>query len=450
MKRSRFVTEFSVGFVLFVATTVVIVSLFVVGDGLTIFADYVEYRVLCPIASGLKSGSKVYLSGVPVGTVSRIDFPKDLAVKEVPVTVSIQKAYANRIRENSYAWLQSEGLLGDVSINVLLGTAEKEALPPGAVIPYRARSLLDEFAGEEIMTGTTDLLRETISILKEVNKGEGTIGMLLRNPELYKNLNDFTVSMDVTTRQLQSITKEFEDVITEVRGQRGTLGKLIFSDEYAKNFTSAINEASAVLKSLREIAEEVKSGKGSVGKLLADATLHDTGVKALSDVSRVSSRLDSLLQKAESHKSVLGRVALDEEMGQDLKGLVAKLDRGASSLERILDMLERGEGSLGMLLHDPSIAASLRDVFLGVSEYGVVQSVVRNAERAGREAYLRDVDFAQREEREIRKARALAEIRKRQSGQGTTPEAKPVPAASKEEDGTKGPTTEDPGKKKQD
>jgi phospholipid/cholesterol/gamma-HCH transport system substrate-binding protein len=450
MKRSRFVTEFSVGFVLFVATTVVIVSLFVVGDGLTLFTHYVEYKVLCPIASGLKSGSKVYLSGVPVGTVSRIDLPKDLTVKGVPVTVSIQRAYANRIRENSYAWLQSEGLLGDVSINVLLGTAEKEALPPGAVIPYRARSLLDEFAGEEIMTGTTDLLRETISMLKEVNKGEGTIGMLLRNPELYKNLNDFTISMDVTTRQLQSITKEFEDVITEVRSQKGTLGKLIFSDDYAKSIATAVNDANATLKSLRDVAEEIRSGKGSVGKLLADSSLHDAGVKALGDVSQVSTRLDSILQKAESQKSLLGRVALDGEMGQDVKELVSKLDRSAGSLERILTLLERGEGSLGMLLRDPSIAASLRDVFLGVSEYGVVQSVVRNAERAGREAYLRDLDFAKREEREVRKARALAEIKRHQSQPGSTSDGKPVPAAAKEEDGKKGPATEDAEKKTQD
>jgi hypothetical protein len=61
-----------------------------------------------------------------------------------------------------------------------------------------------------------------------------------------------------------------------------------------------------------------------------------------------------------------------------------------------------------MLVHDPSIAASLRDVFLGVKELGLVQNVVRNAERAGREAYLRDVDLALREKHEVRRARALA------------------------------------------
>jgi len=64
MKRKHLATDFSVGFVLFVATVVVISSLFFVGDGKNIFTDHIEYVVRLPSAVGLKLGSKVLLGGV--------------------------------------------------------------------------------------------------------------------------------------------------------------------------------------------------------------------------------------------------------------------------------------------------------------------------------------------------------------------------------------------------
>jgi hypothetical protein len=153
--------------------------------------------------------------------------------------------------------------------------------------------------------------------------------------------------------------------------------------------------------------------------------------------------VDDLLRKAEGSGSVLGRLATDGEMGRGVEGLVARLERSAGSLEKILSLVERGEGSLGMLLHDPSIAASLRDVFLGVADAGLVHGLVRSAERSGREAYLRDLNLARREAEEVLRARALARVRGETGENGKAGSAngdgKPVPAAGplEPEDGTK-------------
>lgn len=356
MKTSRFATDFSVGFVLFVATLIVIAGLFLVGSGHSLFSDHVEYRVRVPSASGLRTGSRVYLSGVHVGSVTRISFAADLTVSEVELTISVDDRYAERIREDSYVWLQSEGLLGDISIQLRLGTTGKPVCPPDSVLAYRERPLVEELVGERISTGTADLLGETLTMLEELNRGEGTVGQLLKNPQLYENLNEFTVAMKDTMRHVERLSTEFEDVLKEVRGQRGTLGKLIFSPEYAAEFSKALDDAAAVLGNVRELTDAARSGRGGVGNLLV------------------------------------------------------RLERSAEHLERILGMIDRGEGSVGMLVRDPSIAASLRDVFLGVQEYGLVQSIVRSAERAGREAYLRDLGLAAEAAREARRARALAQV----------------------------------------
>lgn len=443
MKKTQFATDFSVGFVLFVATLVVIASLFLVGDGQSFFADHAEYRVAFPNAEGLKPGSTVWLAGVLAGTVRRIDFPEDLSSNEVIATLQIDKSYHERIREDSRAWLQTQGLLGDIAIHVKLGTAGQPMLPPGAQIPFTDRPMLDAIAGKEFREGTTDLLKMMVSVLSDINKGEGSLGKLLKDPQLYDNLTLFSGSMAATTKQLQSITGELDTILVEIRSQKGTLGKLIFSEEYARNFSTAISEASLLIGQLREVTDMVRSGKGSAGKLIVESTLHDTLEKSLGDLSRVASRVDDLLRKAEGSGSVLGRLATDGGMGRGLEGLVARLERSAGSLEKILSLVERGEGSVGMLVHDPSIAASLRDVFLGVADSGLVHGLVRSAERSGREAYLRDLNLAKREAEEVLRARALARVRGETGDNGKSGPAsergKPVPAAGPEEpgDGTK-------------
>jgi phospholipid/cholesterol/gamma-HCH transport system substrate-binding protein len=442
MKRSRLATDFSVGFVLFVATLIVIVGLFVVGDGKSIFSQRVKYEVLFPNASGLQSGARVKLGGIPVGAVSRIGFPEDLGSTEALVTLEIDRDYRERIRRNSYAWVETQGLMGDAEVHIQMGTADEPVLT--GRLPSKPRSPLEGLAGTEITRSAEDLMSGLLAILKEIQEGKGTVGQLLKNPELYESLNTFTRTMEQTTKEFQVVIKDLGALAADIKTQKGTLGRLILSEDYARRFEAALDEVGGLLKSARGLAEDLHAGKGSVGKLLADASLHDAAVKAIEDVARAGARIDGLLAKAEESGSVLGRLALDGEMGNHTKGLIARLERSAASLEKVLAMIEEGEGSLGMLVHDPSIAASIRDVFLGVKEMGLVQGVVRNAERAGREAYLRDVSFAAREAEEVRRARALARIEAEKGAGERSPadkdaEGKPQPASAREGDGRDAP-----------
>ncbi|MBI4604096.1 MAG: MCE family protein [Planctomycetes bacterium] len=433
MKKARFASDFSVGFVLFVATVVVVSSLFLVGDGQSLFTDHVEYTVRCNNVSGLKEGAQIWLAGFPVGTVLRIEFPDDLSSSDVIVTLSIEEEHAARIRGDSFAWLETQGLLGDQTVRVKVGTAGEEPLEPGSMIPYKERAMLDTFAGAEVRESATYLIKTMVEVLEEVNRGQGTLGQLLKNPELYNNLSQFTQAMATTTLQVERVSKEVEGILANVKAQKGTLGKLVFSEEYAQGFASTLKEASQLVGDLRELADAVKAGKGTVGKLFAEQGMHDAAKDALEDLSGLAQRLDRALEKAEASGSVAGRLLSDGEMGRRAGGLLARLEEAAGHLEKILARVERGEGSLGVLVHDPSIATSLRDVFRGVREAGVLANVVQSAERDGREAYLRDLSLAEKEREEVLRVRALARMR----GGGEEPAdggAKPVPAAGPEED----------------
>ena len=91
------------------------------------------------------------------------------------------------------------GLLPPSSKNVRF-RFDSPPLAPGSMIPYRDRPMLDTLAGTEIRESTSDLLKMMVSVLEDINRGEGTLGKLLKNPELYDNLSSFTASMAQTSR----------------------------------------------------------------------------------------------------------------------------------------------------------------------------------------------------------------------------------------------------------
>jgi len=387
-------TGFSVGFVLFVATVILVGALFWVGTGGGFFADERHYHVQCPSTTGLTAGSPVYLQGIRVGNVTSIEFVDDLTIPEVRVTLSVEgRAAQTRIRNDSLVTLKNIGLLGDVTVHVTQGSLESGEMARGGELRYEEKSLVANIVGEELTGNATDVLRQLVKILTKIDKGEGALGKLLNQSELYDNLNLFTTTLNQLAVNVDRMTVEVNDVVGEVRGGRGALGKLIFDEEYEQRIGRALESSANLIASLDSLARKIDSGEG-----------------------------------------VLGRIVSDDEFADDIELLVKRLERGAGSGERILAMLERGDGSIGMLLHDPSIAASLRDVFLGVRELGYVQNLIRNAESKGREVSLREsrASFIARNEAE--RARILALYPGRTGELGST-----VPATHRN-DGT---TTDD-------
>ena len=369
MDRATKTSSINVGFVMFVATVVVIIALFWVGSGNGIFQEQAQYHFMCPSTSRLKDGSRVYLSGVPVGKVEEIDFVDDLSINSVKVTVSVAEKVSRRIREDSSVSLQSDGLLGDVSVHISMGTSESLGLPVDNQIRYLQSSPLEGFVGAEFTGTAGDVLRELVVVLKAIESGEGTVGKLLREPELYDNLNAFLRSLATLSVKLDQVATDLGTFSDSVAQEKGVLGKLLFSKEYER----------------------------------------DLG-RAIASTAEIASRLEGVLNASDDKSSVVTRLFFDERLGERLDNVLVKLEAGSDSLSLVLGMLERGEGSVGQLLHDPSIAASIKDLFLGIQEVGYMRNIIQNAELQGREAKAGEDRASAMARLEASRARMLARL----------------------------------------
>lgn len=352
--------EVRVGLFLVVAFLILIALFELVGKE-AIFTRSVEYRTSFKSIPGLKLGDPVRLAGVDVGTV------RDIKVVGARVEVVMHVKPGTPVKTDSIATIKLTSLLGTNFMDLSFGSPAAPTAPPGSVLastePPDLNTLLARLndAAGEIQTLTKQMnegLGKSIEpiaaafqsmdkIAKKIEKGEGTLGKLIGDDRLY--------------RDIQGMAGNLNKVSEQVTKGQGTLGKLVYDDSLYKDLHALTVDLRGSTGSLSRMMKDVESGKGTLGKLVRDDALYTEARQTLSDargalgdVRGALGGLRTLSDRITEGKGTLGRLLNDDSMYADMKGAV-------SSLNGIMKKIERGEGTLGKLVNDDSLYFTAKD-----------------------------------------------------------------------------------------
>ena len=179
------------------------VIVFLIGDKQFIFKR--TYRISAPFdnVAGLEGGAPVRAGGVRIGTVQKIDLPRQ-PDKQVTVEMELENATHDVIKKDSVASIETEGLLGSKYVAISFGTLEAEQVRDGDTIESRPAfdySDLAKSASEMIDTAKEAIDSSKIAIANvneasdylkaitgKINSGQGTIGALVNDRTFYRDL----------------------------------------------------------------------------------------------------------------------------------------------------------------------------------------------------------------------------------------------------------------------
>ncbi|MBI2116367.1 MAG: MCE family protein [candidate division NC10 bacterium] len=338
--------EVRVGLFLVVAFLILIALFELVGKE-TIFARMVEYRSSFKAIPGLKLGDPVRLAGVDVGTV------RDIRVIGARVEVVVRVKPGTPVKTDSIATIKLTSLLGTNFVDLTFGSPAAQVAPPGSLLqssePPDLNTLLarlNDAAGDvqtlakQVNEGLGKSI-EPISaafqsmdkIAKKIEKGEGTLGRLITDDGLY--------------REIRGIAGNLSRVSEQIAKGEGTLGKMVADDQLYKDLRTLTTDLRGTAGSFTRVMKDIESGKGSLGKLVRDETFYNEAREALTGLRTVSKRITE-------GKGTLGKLVNDEALYTDMKGAVA-------SLNGIMKKVERGEGTLGKLVNDDSLYFTAKD-----------------------------------------------------------------------------------------
>jgi len=177
--------ELKVGVFTLIGIIILFVIVFSIGDIHIIKPGY-HIKVRFNFASGIGPSAPVRLAGVGIGQVDGIRVFHDEKDKRTKVELKAWIQDGTRIEEDAETTINTLGLLGEKYLEISPGTPGKNFLKDNAVITGH-----DPVPMEKITENLYKLSDSIKVILDRLKNGEGTIGKLLTDDKIYKDLEAF-------------------------------------------------------------------------------------------------------------------------------------------------------------------------------------------------------------------------------------------------------------------
>jgi len=290
-RKYRYETIVGLFVVISLAALFIMVMIIARQEGL--FQSYVEYRANFKNVSGLKPGSEVHLAGVTVGSVKEITIEPTGNTK---VTFNVIRRYSDQIREDSRASVGFMGMLGDKSLDLSAGSPGVPAIPPDG--PVASIEPLDL---TQLLAKMGPSLESLQTILDNLAKISGT---------LVGKEGDFTKSFD-----------QLKEIFSKVNQGQGSLGLIV-------NDPQLYPETTATLSSVRKVFAGVGQGKGALGALINDPKFKAQMEQAMENFEKTTARLPEISKKLDELLSKLNQA------GKGLPEMVTSGDTMANDVDR--------------------------------------------------------------------------------------------------------------------
>lgn len=288
-----------VGLFVIVAIAILAGGVLTVGNLNDSFTRRLTVSAVFEQVGGLKQGDNIWFSGLKVGIVKELDFH---GASQVKVEMNIDRKAAEHIRHDVTATVGADGLIGNRIVVLAGGTPGVRDLADGDVLAI-GESVSTEALMATLAANNTNLLAITADvkgITARIANGEGTVGKLLVDDELY----------------------------TSVTGAVDTLGL-------------AADSARSATASLSSFAGDLNRSGNLAKSLVNDTTTYPSLTATVDDLEhagqRASDMIDSLAKSAADPNTPLGTLTSDEAAGADLKATLANLNQGSVLLNEDLE-----------------------------------------------------------------------------------------------------------------
>jgi phospholipid/cholesterol/gamma-HCH transport system substrate-binding protein len=203
-----------------VATLVVLAAgVFIIGSKEYLFSSTYNLKAQFENVAGLADGADVQVGGVHSGTVTGIELPKKPGEK-VTVIMELARSTHAIIKQDSVASIETEGMLGNRYVAISFGSAGQAEVKDGQTIQSvpplelgqmlaKTNAILD--SSQQAILNTTLATAHLNSVSAKIDSGQGTVGALVNDKQVYENLEQTTATLHDTMLQAQTGITDFQE-----------------------------------------------------------------------------------------------------------------------------------------------------------------------------------------------------------------------------------------------
>jgi phospholipid/cholesterol/gamma-HCH transport system substrate-binding protein len=194
------------------ALAVLAAGVFIIGSKNYLFRSTYQLKAQFDNVAGLANGADVQVGGVHSGTVHSIDLPHKPGEK-VTVVMDLDRSTHEIIKRDSVASIETEGVLGNQFVAISFGSAGQAEVKNGDLIesepPLLMADMLKKANG--MLDNGQQATEHLNSVSAKIDSGQGTIGALVNDKQLYNNLEQTTTTLHATMLQAQVGVTDFQE-----------------------------------------------------------------------------------------------------------------------------------------------------------------------------------------------------------------------------------------------
>jgi len=178
-----------------------VLAIFIIGKQKNLFNPVFKLNTTFYNISGLQVGNNIRFSGITVGTVDNISIVNDSTVR---VDMLIRKEVKQFIKSDSKVAIGSEGLIGDRLLVISQGGFESPLAREGEQLESTEPVETDAIMSSLKVTAENAevITQELAEIMTKINGGDGTLGRLIQDTTIAKNIDQTIINLKKSSKGL--------------------------------------------------------------------------------------------------------------------------------------------------------------------------------------------------------------------------------------------------------
>ncbi len=388
--------KYRVGLFVLVAIVAFLGMVYALGARARLFESRYTLHAEFSEVGGLTEGATVRLAGVQIGRVKAVHLPPQPGGR-VRVDMSIATRFSNRVRKDSVARIETQGLLGDKIVELTVGTPQAPPTRDDDVIVG-----LDPADFSRIISQSADTVKNVTALAESLKQTADTL-----------NKSKLIEDASATMASARKVTEQVGKIVHEVEHGKGWARTLIYEEPVA------LRQVNQMLATTQRLLDRVERGEGAAGVLtsqdstaaarrfvaamdrlsrsleqpaggdagLVPALLFDPKYKnVLEDLGVVAHNFRAVSERLAGGKGTLGGLLKDEPADASIQRASRDLQAALANLKEITAKINEGEGTLGALIADPTVYERLVAILDGAQRSFLLRGLLRSLGSGGAKA----------------------------------------------------------------
>ena len=286
--------KINLGIFVILGSIIFIATIYYIGNKKNMFNKTIQISAVFNNINGLQPGNNVRFSGINVGTVKQIIILNDSLIR---VDMIIENEVISHVKKDAIASIGSDGLVGNMIINIIPGKKSTEAVSQGDIILSENKTTTEEIL-KTINSSSINakvITDNLINITNQINSKNGTIGMLINDNNLSNDLKKTISNLKETTRNTSQSMAKLNEIISELDKKGNVIGVL--------KDTIVGNKIKVIVTNLEKSSDQInqtifniKEGKGALNYLSNDPKLVKQIDSTMTNISQSSRKLNENLE----------------------------------------------------------------------------------------------------------------------------------------------------------